>query len=255
MISHHSRTLFLDGWLVVLTALTCRAQTPDAQPPRTDSPAPDSAPRHDDRRRGSLEGRGTIGKITSIEGDNFVVARPDGTKVTVKLTDKTELRKDRQPAKRGDFKAGDFVMVRGEENADHTITAESLGGRSAGQGPGAGPRGGTFFGEMGQDFVAGEVKSLDPPKLTLQRPDNVTQTVELNEETSLRKGRDSITMADIQPGDHLVMHGALQNGVFVPKTVLLLSPDQWERMQQFAKGNAAIGNAGNPSAPGKPPQH
>src|SRR5262249_4096341 len=177
MISHHSRTLFLGAWLVALTALTCRAQTPDAQPPRTDSPAPDSAPRHDDRRRGSLEGRGTIGKITSIEGDNFVVARPDGTKVTVKLTDKTELRKDHQPAKRGDFKAGDFVMVRGEENADHTITAESLGGRSAGQGPGAGPRGGTFFGEMGQDFVAGEVKSLDPPKLTLQRPDNVTQTV------------------------------------------------------------------------------
>jgi hypothetical protein len=105
---------------------------------------------------------------------------------------------------------------------------------------------------MGKDSVAGEVKSLDPPKVTLQRLDNVTQTVELNEETSLRRGRESITMADIQR--HLVMHGALQNGVFVPKTVMLVSPEQWERMQQFAKDGATSGNAGGPSAAGKPPQ-
>jgi len=201
-----------------------------------------------------MEGHGTIGQITAIQGDNFTVTRPDGTKVTVKLTGKTEFRKDRQPAQQGDFKVGDFVMVRGEENTDHSITAELLGGRSAGGGPGGGPGGGVFFGEMGKDFVAGEVKSLDPPKVTLQRPDNVTQTVELNEETSLRKGRESITMADIQTGDHLVMHGAMQNGVFVPKTVMVVSPEQWERMQQFAKGGAASGNTGVPSGAGKPPQ-
>jgi hypothetical protein len=202
-----------------------------------------------------MEGRGAIGQITAIQGDTFTVIRPDGTKVTVKLTGKTEFRKDRQPAKQADFKVGDFVMVRGEENADHSITTELLAGRSTGGGgPGGGPGGGVFFGEMGKDFVAGEVKSLDPPKVTLQRPDNVTQTVELNEETSLRRGRESITMADIQPGDHLVMHGALQNGVFVPKTVMLVSPEQWERMQQFAKGRATSGNAGGPSAVGKPPQ-
>jgi hypothetical protein len=202
-----------------------------------------------------MEGHGTIGKITAVQGDCFLITRPDGTKVTVKLTDKTDFRKDRQPAKQSDFKIGDFVMVRGEENADHCITAESLGGRSAGGGPGGGTGGGAFFGEMGKDFVAGEVKSLDPPKLTLQRPDGVTETVALDEETSLRKGRESITMADIEPGDHLVIHGALQNGVFVPKTVMLLSPEQWERMQQFAKGNAPInGSSGNPPAAGRPPQ-
>ena len=201
-----------------------------------------------------MEGHGTVGQITAIQGDNFTVTRPDGTKVTVKLTDKTEFRKDRQPAKQTDFKVGDFVMVRGEENADHSITAEMLGGRSGGGGPG-GSGGDAFFGEMGKDFVAGEVKSLDPPKVTLQRPDNVTQTVELNEETSLRKGRESITMADIKPGDHLMMRGALQNGVFVPKVVMLLSPEQWARMQQFARGNATpSGNAGTSPAAVKPPQ-
>ena len=248
--------LFLTAMLLALTGFTYRAQTSASPMPQQESPpaAPDNTRRHGGRR-GPMEGRSTMGKITSIQGDNFVVTKPDGTKVTVKLTDKTEFRKDRQPAKRGDFKVGDFVMVRGEENADRSVTAESLDGRSAGGGPGGGPGGGAFFGEMGKDFLAGEVKSLDPPKVTLQGPDHVTQTVELNEDTSLRKGRERITMADIQPGDHLVIHGALQNGVFVPKTVMLLSPEQWERMQQFAKGNAPTGgNAGNPPVSGEPRQ-
>lgn len=247
---------FLLSCLVLLpVGFSSFAQSPSPLPKEQSQPASsDGTPRHGGHR-GPMEGHGTIGRITAIQGDNFVVTRPDGTKVNVKLTDKTEFRKDRQPANQADFKVGDFVMVRGEENADHSITAESLGGRTAGGGPGGGPGGSAFFGEMGKDFVAGEVKTLDPPKVTLQRPDNVTQTIELNEETSLRRGRESITMADIQPGDHLVMHGALQNGVFVPKTVMLLSPEQWERLQQFAKGGATVsGNAGNPPSPGKPPQ-
>lgn len=251
----NNQKLFLPC-LLLAAGLACRAQTPDnVGPPQEQSqPSPqDNAPRH--RLRGQMEGRGTIGQITAIQADSLTITRPDGAKVSVKLTGKTEFRKDRQPAKLADFKVGDFVMVRGEENPDHSITAEMLGGRSAGTGPGGGSGGGAFFGEMGKDFLAGEVKSLDPPKVTLQRPDNVTQTVELNEDTSLRKGRESITMADIQPGDHLVMHGASQNGVFVPKTVMLVSPEQWERMQQFAKDGAPMsGNAGNPPAPAKPPQ-
>jgi hypothetical protein len=179
-----------------------------------------------------------------------VVTKTDGTNVTVKLTDKTEFRKDRQPAKLADFKVGDFVMVRGDENADHTLTAQMLGGRSGNAGPaGAGSGRGGGFGEMGKDFVAGEVKSIDAPKLTVLRTDNVTQTLELNEETSLHKARESVTMADLRPGDHIVIRGALQNNVFVPKTLMVVSPEQWERMQQFATGGG--GSSGTP--PGNPP--
>ncbi len=180
-------------------------------------------------------GHGTVGKIAALNADSLVVTRPDGTTVNVKFTDKTEFRKDRQPAKLADFKVGDFVMVRGEENPDHSVTAQLMGGRSANSAPG-GTRGSQSFGEMGRDFVAGEVKAIDAPKLTVLRVDNVTQTVELNEETSLRKGHDSITMADIQPGDHVVLHGGLQNNMFVPKSLMILTPEQWERMQQFVQG-------------------
>ena len=68
-----------------------------------------------------------------------------------------------------------------------------------------------------EDFVSGEIKSVDAPKLAVLRSDNVTQTIKLNEDTSLRKGREAITMVDIQPGDHVFARGGLENNVFVPK--------------------------------------
>jgi len=243
--------------LLLLPAAVSQAQTPDS-PPASQDQTQGLSPEGGRGRGpggGMMQGRGgTIGKITVMNGDSLVLARPDGTTVTVKLTDKTEFRKDRQPAKLADFKVGDFVMVRGDENPDHSVTAQVLGGRSGNAGPGG--RGGQFFmGEMGKDFIAGQVKSIDAPKLTVLRVDNVTQTIELTEDTTLRKGRDSITMADIQPGDHVVLHGALQNNVFVPKTVVVLSPEQWERMQQFAQGAGEPGGNAPAAAPANHPPH
>jgi len=68
----------------------------------------------------------------------------------------------------------------------------------------------------------------------------------------LRRGRESITMADIKPGDHIVIRGGLQNNAFVPKAVILLSAEQWERMQQFAQGGP--GQSGATPAGNPPPQ-
>src|SRR5260370_34436410 len=120
-----------------------------------------------------------------------------------------------------------MVFVRGEENADHSVTAQIIGGRSGnGLGAGRGFGGGPGF-ELGKDFVLGEVKSVDAPKLTVLRPDNVTQTLEFNEDTSLHTGRESITMADIQAGDHVMGRGEVQDNVFVPNNLMLFSHDQW----------------------------
>ena len=180
-----------------------------------------------------------FGKITAIHDSSLEITNPNGEPVLIKLTAKTEFRKDRQPVKRSDFKVGDIIVVRGDENADHSWTAQVIAARSM-NGPGNGPGGrggpGGFeqqAGTLGKDYVAGEVKSIDPPKIEVLRSDNVTQTIELNEETSLRKGRESVTMADIQAGDHLFARGALQNDVFVPKIVMVIGPEQWKRMQEM----------------------
>lgn len=210
--------------------------------------------------------RPIFGKITAMQDGSMQIAGPDGQVVTVKLTDQTEFRKDRQPAKLTDFKVGDMVMVRGDENADHSVTAKMVGARTGGMmygGPGGGQGGrpggqgqdgGIMMnpGTLGKDYVAGEVKAIDAPKLTVLRTDNVTQVIELNEDTSLRKGRDSITMADIQVGDHIMAHGAMQNDVFVPKGVMVMNAEQWQRMQERmsqGQGNTAKPAASDTAAP------
>ncbi|HKV63968.1 MAG TPA: DUF5666 domain-containing protein [Candidatus Acidoferrum sp.] len=238
------------GLLVLLFAGAGRAEGPASS-----SPGQGRGPVVTERLTQRPEdGRGLplIGKITAISKGSMELAKPDGSTATVKLTDKTEYHRDRRNAKLADFKVGDLVFVRGDENADHSVTAQLIGGRSGGGpdgGKGFGAGGG--FGELGKDFVVGEVKSIDAPSLTVLRPDNVTQTLELNEETSLRRGRESVTMADIQPGDHVVIRGAVQNNAFVPKNVMVLSPEQWQRMEEIRKANG-IGPSGNVPAGKKP---
>jgi Cu/Ag efflux protein CusF len=222
--------------------------------------------------RAGQEGRrpGVFGKITAIQSDSIEVTRPDGSKVALKLTSSTEFRKDRQPAKLSDFKVGDAVIVRTDQANGNPATAVMVaaggvamrgqgegGGRGQGQGGGAGMM--AMAGALGKDYVVGEVKTIDAPRLTVMRPDNVAQTLELNEETSLRKGRDSITMADIQAGDHVFARGAVQNNVFVPKDVRVIPPEMWYRMQgmNVAPGAPPAPNATStpdtPIAPAPPP--
>jgi hypothetical protein len=208
--------------------------------------------KHDQGQQSQDEGRMPLfGKITAIHDSTIEISNANGDAVTVKLTPQTEFRKDRQPAKRSEFKVGDVIAVRGQENPDHTWTAQTIGARSA-NGEGRGPN--MQAGTLGKDYVAGEVKGVDAPKIAVLRSDNVTQTIELNEDTSLRKGRDAITMADVQVGDHLLARGALQDNVFVPKFVMVIGPDQWKRMQEMggmrpgAPGGSGAGGASQKSA-------
>ncbi|HKW65330.1 MAG TPA: DUF5666 domain-containing protein [Candidatus Acidoferrum sp.] len=227
----------------------------------TPAPAQDAAPPQgagQGQRPEDWRGHMVGGKITAIKDASLELTRPDGASVTVKLTNKTEYRKDRQNAKLADFKVGDMVFIRTEGNGDQDLTAVLVGGRTSG-GPGGqgmgGPGGGMMMGggELGKDFVFGEVKSVDAPKITVLRPDNVTQTLELNEETSLRKGRESVTMADIQVGDHVFVRGGVQNNTFVPKMVMVIGAEQWKRMQEMGMTPGVVKPQGDKKP--DPPQH
>ena len=230
------------------------AQAP-AGPPSTMPAGPEGA-----RRGGEGRGRGVFGKISAIQSGSIELIGQDGTKFSVKVTSSTEFRKERQPAKMSDFKVGDTVAVRTNQDSGNASGATAVmivavpAGGFAGRGGGGG---GQFMmqGTMGKDYVVGEVKSVDVPKLTVVRTDHVTQTLELNEDTSLRRGRDSITMADIQPGDHVFVRGAVANDVFVPKNVMVIPPEQWNRMQEVMNdaGEKRGSAPHNPPAPPTPP--
>jgi uncharacterized protein DUF5666 len=247
-------------WVSLLSSLAFGSGTwahqeaqPAQAPPTAPPPGAPQGPGRGGERR-----LGVFGKLTAIHDQSIEITSQNGDVVTVKISGTTQFRKDREAAKLSDFKVGDIVFVRGEENSDHTWNAEMVGERSGG-GPGGGPQGGRGggpgrmmdMGVLGQDYVFGEVKAIDAPKLTILRPDNVTQTIELDEETSLRKGRDSVTMADIQAGDHVFVRGGMKDNAFEPKSVMVISPEQWKRMQEMGM---AGGLPANPPKENNPPQ-
>jgi len=221
------------------------AQTPDAAPA-----APSLGGRQ--HRQGQDENgpRPVFGRIAAIQDGSIRITRPDGSETTIKITSQTEFRRDREPAKLKDFKVGDGVLVRGEENPDYSVTAQMISGRTGNGGPNGGPNRQNPIGTLGKDYVVGEVKAIDPPSITVMRTDNVKQAFELNEDTSLRKGRDSVTMADIQVGDHVFARGELQQNQFVPKSMMVIEPEQWKRMQENGLTTPSAGRAARQGSQG-----
>lgn len=254
--------------LAVVVALVPCGQAQDQSSGNGQAPS-SQEPQTPERRGGfargaQRRGRPLFGKISVIRNDVIEITTQEGNKVSLKLDAKTEFRKERQSVKIGDFKVGDAVIVRTNQDSGSSsgaasgataIMVASVPARFA-RGGGAGPAGpaGGMAGTLGKDYLLGDVKSIDPPKLTILRTDHVTQTIELNEDTSLRRGRDSITMADIQPGDHIFVRGAMAGDAFVPKGLNVISPEQWKRMREMNEGRgngAAPQNA--PLAPSGPP--
>src|SRR6516162_981465 len=239
------RMVVLGLWVAL-----CASEVRGQEAPATNAGAGATQPRQG-QAAGDFAGgpRPLFGKITALHEGSLEITKADGGLVVVKLTNQTVYRKDRADAKITDFKVGDVVMVRGEQNPDHSVTAKLVGGRTGGPGGGMMLSGG---GTLGKDYVVGEVKAVEPPKLTVLRPDGVTQTLELNENSSLRRGRESITMADIQVGDHLMARGVLENDMFVPKGVMVISAEQWKQMQEMGVQFNGPKTAGSDAAAPKP---
>ena len=164
--------VFLGLW-----AALCASEVRGQQAPATNAGAGATQPRQG-QVAGDFEGgpRPMFGKITALHDGSLEITKPDGGLVVVKLTSQTVYRKDRADAKITDFKVGDVVVVRGDENPDHSVTAKLVGGRS---GPRGGAGGGGMMwsaeGTLGKDYVVGEVKTIDPPKLTVLRANPGTQ--------------------------------------------------------------------------------
>ncbi len=160
---------------------------------------------------GSPQGQrfqGTGGTITSLEQDTIVLRTFEGKTVTVKLTAATRYRRDRQDAKLADFKVGESVVVRGTATGENTWTAEVVAARPAME---AHLREG-----LGKEFIVGEIKAIEGTQLTILRIDGKTQTIAVDENTSFQKQGESITLADLKPGDRVFGRGALKDGTFVP---------------------------------------
>jgi hypothetical protein len=195
----------------------------DAQPPSTGAgQAPNGA---QGRRRGG-DGQGmrelfqnaTNGTVQTVTPDGLTLKKMDGTTVTVKTTKDTMYRRERQEAKLSDFKVGDNVIVAGDPAGENTVTARFVAMRP--NGPNSiNPE------DLGKKFIVGEITKIDETKLTVKRPDGVEQVIEVDDDTSFKNSkRESITLADVKVGDHVMGRGALKSGTFVPSEMMVGMP-------------------------------
>lgn len=186
--------------LMILSALSAFALAQD-NPPAT-RPGGARGP-----GRGGRQFQGVMGTITALDKSQLTLKTADGKTVTVNLSADTHYRKDAQPAALEDFKVGDMVMVGGDPAGEDTWNARFIATRGANSQQARG--------EMGKNFIAGEIKTIDGTHLTILRPDGETQTIQVDENTSFRKQGESITLADFKAGDHVFGRGEIKNGTFV----------------------------------------
>ena len=80
---------------------------------------------------------------------------------------------------------------------------------------------------FGKTWIMGKVTAIDGVKLTVQSSiDNATHELLADENTTLRKRRDPITLADIQVGDTLRAEGSVKGGAFTATTVNVMAMPQ-----------------------------
>lgn len=190
-------------------------------------------------------GRGLMGTVTEVAADHYTVKTDTGETYTVHFSVNTRIMKQQArgagergergggeggpsggnpptPLKSTDIKVGDAIAVMGEVDA----TAKSIGATMVMQ---IDPERARQMREMqanhGKTWIMGKVTSIDGVKVTLMDGiDNTAHTFTADENTTFRKRRDPITLADIQVGDSVRVEGAEKGGGFLATSVIAMGP-------------------------------
>jgi hypothetical protein len=129
-----------------------------------------------------------------------------------------------QTLKPTDIKVGDAIAAMGDVDA----TAKSVGATVVFQ---IDPERAKQMREMqanyGKTWLMGKVTAIDGVKVTLMgNVDNAAHAFVADENTTFRKRRDPITLADIQVGDMVRVDGAVKDGSFVATAVNAMGAPQ-----------------------------
>ena len=232
----------------------------------------------DDAQQGAASFAGARmvrGTITAVAPDKLTVKTEEGDTYQVVLSANTRLTKDRQPVKTTDIQVGDGVGAMGElDQPTKTVHALFVGVVDAEQVKKAREN-------MGKTYITGKVTAidLDGLKITVERPDNVSQVIGVDEQTSFKRGGrgvamvasgagmmdmggglgrgtgagaggpgaasstnrggESITFADLKVGDMIAGQGGLKNGVFVPTELRVINPGAMGQRRRRPDGGTA----------------
>lgn len=202
---------------------------------------------------GMENGRGISGVVTEVAADHFKVKTDDGQIFTVYFSVNTRIMKQppgarvprgmrgagggtnrddsylaqRTPPqiiKAADIKVGDTIGALGEID----LAAKSIGAVAIMQvdpevAKAASERIAEMRASYGKTWIQGKVTAIDGVKVTLLGAlDNATHSFVADENTTFRKRREPITLADIAIGDMLRADGSLKDGVFTATAVIVM---------------------------------
>jgi hypothetical protein len=206
---------------------------------------------------GVAGGRGVMGTVTEAGADHFMVKTEDGQSFTVHFSVNTRIMK--QPAgargpvggmRRGggqgqgrgqgesqgggmgaegvppetikatDIKVGDAIGAMGEMDQ----SAKSIGAVAIVL---LDPQTAKQMAEMranyGKTWIQGKVTAINGVKVTLMSAiDNAARSFVADENTTFRKRREPITLADIEVGDMVRADGAIKDGAFAAANVIVM---------------------------------
>jgi Domain of unknown function (DUF5666) len=191
---------------------------------------------------GAFGEHGVRGTVTAISGDNITVKTETGDIYKVETGPNTRFRKQRDQIKISDIHVGDMIGAAGDKD-DKAKTLGAMIVMLIDKEQYEKARA-----DFGKTWTAGAIQSIDETKITVKRPDNVVQTIVVDENTSFRKRRDSITLADIKVGDNITAQGSLQNGNFLA-TVLNVGGPGGPGRGGFGGGGGNRGAGNGQAAP------
>jgi hypothetical protein len=165
------------------------------------------------------QGDGIRGVVTAAQGASFLVRTDEGDTYKIFYGPNTRVIKDRQPVEAGEIRIGDMLLAAGQLDTK----AKTLGAvflfdvdaaevRKAREG-------------FGKTWTAGKVTAIHDLKITIERAgDKQTQTIAVDENTSFRKKREDVTLAEVKVGDFISAQGALHNDLFTATILRVMEP-------------------------------
>jgi len=199
-------------------------------------------------------GRGLMGTVTEVAADHYTIKTDAGETYTVHTSVNTRILKQQArmggergengpgggnpptPLKSTDIKVGDAIAVMGETDA----AAKSIGAVMVMQ---LDPERAKQMREMqanhGKTWIMGKVTAIDGVNVTVMDAiDNTAHTFTADENTTFRKRREPITLADVQVGDAVRVEGAVKAGAFLATSV--------NAMGQPPAGDPSVPRSGPP---------
>jgi hypothetical protein len=195
-----------------------------------------------------MGGNNAHGKVTAVSGTEITIKDEQNQVYKVETGPNTHIRKDREEAKISDIHIGDTIVAGGNvDEQAKTVGAMFVMVLS----PEQAAQMEKMRADFGKTWTAGKITAIKDLTLTIERPDKVTQTIAVDENTTFHKGArgnaTDITFPDIKVGDVLRADGSVKDGSFLATNLVVMEP------RQPGQGEHGQGRFGNgPGGPGSP---